>query len=77
MDATAQATVYLIHAWIHGIHPMLWRRFLVFSDSILADLHGGSRDHGLFNQRTAWSWFIHDGCRAEALARMIRPFPAS
>ena len=39
MDATAQATVYLIHAWIRGIHPMLWRRFLVRSDSTLADLH--------------------------------------
>lgn len=39
MDATAQATVYLIHAWIRGIYPMLWRRFLVRSDSTLADLH--------------------------------------
>jgi hypothetical protein len=29
----------LVHAWIRGIHPMLWRRFLVRSDSTLADLH--------------------------------------
>ncbi len=39
MDAPAPATVYLIHAWIRGIHPMLWRRFLVRSDRTLADLH--------------------------------------
>jgi hypothetical protein len=38
MDATAQATVYLIYAWIRGIHPMLWRRFLVRFDRTLADL---------------------------------------
>ena len=25
--------------WIRGIHPRLWRRFLVRSDSTLADLH--------------------------------------
>ncbi len=39
MDTTAPATVYLIHAGIRGIHPMLWQRFLVRSDSTLADLH--------------------------------------
>ncbi len=39
MDATALATVYLIHAWIRGIFPMPWRRFLVRSDNTLADLH--------------------------------------
>ena len=38
MDATAQATVYLIHAWIRGIHLMLWRWFLVRSDRTMADL---------------------------------------
>lgn len=37
MDATAPATVSLIHAWIRGIYPMLWRRFLVRSDNTLAD----------------------------------------
>ena len=39
MDATAPATVYWIYAWIRGIHPMLWRRFLVRSDRVLADVH--------------------------------------
>ena len=39
MDATAQATAYLIYVWIRGIHPMLWRRFLVRAESTLADLH--------------------------------------
>lgn len=39
MDATASATAYLFHAWIRGIHPMLWRRFLVADDSTLANLH--------------------------------------
>ena len=39
MDATAQVTTYLIYVWIRGIHPMLWRRFLVRAESTLADLH--------------------------------------
>ncbi|MGH9825826.1 MAG: plasmid pRiA4b ORF-3 family protein [Blastocatellia bacterium] len=30
---------YLIYVWIKDIHPLLWRRFLVRSDSTLADLH--------------------------------------
>lgn len=25
---------------------------------------GGSRDHGMFDQRTEWPWFIHDCCLA-------------
>lgn len=38
MDATAQATTYLIYVWIRGIHPMLWRRFMVRAESALADI---------------------------------------
>ena len=29
MDATAQATAYLIGVWIRDVHPTLWPRFLV------------------------------------------------
>src|ERR1700732_4317611 len=35
----SQPEAYCVHVWIRGIHPMLWRRFLVRSDSTLADLH--------------------------------------
>ena len=31
--------VYLLHAWIRHISPMIWRRLLVRSDSTIADLH--------------------------------------
>src|SRR5262249_48054020 len=31
--------VYLIHAWIRQISPMIWRRILLRSDSTLAGLH--------------------------------------
>jgi hypothetical protein len=30
---------YLIYVWIKDVHPLLWRRFLVRSDSTLAELH--------------------------------------
>jgi hypothetical protein len=39
MEHDPQPEAYLLHAWIRDIHPMLWRRFLVRSDSTLADLH--------------------------------------
>ena len=39
MEHDSQPEAYYIHVWIRGIHPMLWRRFLVRSDSTLADLH--------------------------------------
>jgi hypothetical protein len=39
MEHDPQPEAYCVHAWIRGIHPMLWRRFLVRSDSTLADLH--------------------------------------
>jgi hypothetical protein len=39
MEHDSQPKVYCVHVWIQGIHPMLWRRFLVRSDSTLADLH--------------------------------------
>jgi hypothetical protein len=39
MEHDSQPKVYCVHVWIRGIHPMLWRRFLVRSDSTLADLH--------------------------------------
>jgi hypothetical protein len=39
MEHDPQPEAYCVHAWIWGIHPMLWRRFLVRSDSTLADLH--------------------------------------
>ena len=38
MEHDPQPEVYLLHAWIRDIHPMLWRRFLVRSDCTLADL---------------------------------------
>ena len=31
--------IYLLHLWIRQISPMIWRRFLVRSDSTLAALH--------------------------------------
>ena len=33
MEHDSQPEAYYIHVWIRGIHPMLWRRFLVRSDS--------------------------------------------
>ena len=39
MEHDSQLEVYFVHVWIREIHPMLWRRFLVRSDSTLADLH--------------------------------------
>ena len=39
MEHDSQPEAYYVHVWIRGIHPMLWRRFLVRSDSTLADLH--------------------------------------
>jgi Plasmid pRiA4b ORF-3-like protein len=39
MEHDSQPKVYCVYVWIRGIHPMLWRRFLVRSDSTLADLH--------------------------------------
>ena len=39
MEHDSQLKVYRVHVWIREIHPMLWRRFLVRSDSTLADLH--------------------------------------
>jgi len=32
MEHDSQPEAYHIHVWIRGIHPMLWRRFLVRSD---------------------------------------------
>jgi Plasmid pRiA4b ORF-3-like protein len=39
MEHDSQPEAYCVHVWIREIHPMLWRRFLVRSDSTLADLH--------------------------------------
>ena len=39
MEHDSQPEAYCVHVWIRGIHPMLWRRFLVRSDGTLADLH--------------------------------------
>ena len=39
MERDSQPEAYCVHAWIRGVHPMLWRRFLIRSDSTLADLH--------------------------------------
>src|SRR5208282_1389875 len=39
MEHDSQPEAYYVHVWIRGIHPMLWRRFLIRSDSTLADLH--------------------------------------
>src|SRR5271166_6644771 len=36
MEHDSQPEAYCVHVWIRGIHPMLWRRFLVRSDSTLA-----------------------------------------
>src|SRR5690349_7126285 len=41
MDQPSQPEAYLVHVWIRDIHPMFWRRFLVRSDSTLAELHFG------------------------------------
>ena len=37
MEHDSQLEVYFVRVWIREIHPMLWRRFLVRSDSTLAD----------------------------------------
>jgi Plasmid pRiA4b ORF-3-like protein len=39
MEHDSQPEAYCVHVWIREIHPMLWRRLLVRSDSTLADLH--------------------------------------
>jgi hypothetical protein len=33
MEHDSQPEAYCFHVWIRGIHPMLWRRFVVRSDS--------------------------------------------
>ncbi len=33
MEHDPQPEAYLVHVWIPDIHPMLWQRFLVRSDS--------------------------------------------
>jgi hypothetical protein len=43
MKHDSQPEAYYVHVWIHGIHPMLWRRFLVRSDSTLR--RGGSENY--------------------------------
>jgi hypothetical protein len=39
MDQAPHPEVYQLHVWILQISPMIWRRFLVLSDSTLTDLH--------------------------------------
>jgi hypothetical protein len=39
MDVVSAPEVYLVYAWIWDVHPLLWRRLLVRTDSTLADLH--------------------------------------
>ena len=39
MDQAPYPEVYQLHVWIRQISPMIWRRFLVRSDSTLTDLH--------------------------------------
>ena len=39
MDQAPSPEVYQLHVWIRQISPMIWRRFLVLTDSTLTDLH--------------------------------------
>lgn len=39
MEHDSEPNIYCVNIWIRAIHPMLWRRFLVRSDSTLADHH--------------------------------------
>jgi Plasmid pRiA4b ORF-3-like protein len=39
MDQNPRPEVYRLHVWIRQISPMIWRRFLIRSDSTLTDLH--------------------------------------
>jgi Plasmid pRiA4b ORF-3-like protein len=39
MDQNPRLEVYQLHVWIRQISPMIWRRFLIRSDSTLTDLH--------------------------------------
>ncbi len=39
MDQDPHPEVYQLHVWIRQISPMIWRRFLIRSDSTLTDLH--------------------------------------
>ncbi len=39
MAADSPVEVYQFHVWLREISPMIWRRFLVRSDSSIADLH--------------------------------------
>ena len=36
---TQTPEIYLFHAFLRGISPMIWRRLLVRSDQSVADLH--------------------------------------
>jgi hypothetical protein len=38
-SATPPLEVYQLHVWQREISPLIWRRLLVRSDSIIADLH--------------------------------------
>jgi Plasmid pRiA4b ORF-3-like protein len=39
MNRNPHPEVYQLHLWIRQISPMIWRRFLIRSDSTLTDLH--------------------------------------
>jgi Plasmid pRiA4b ORF-3-like protein len=39
MDKNPHPDVYQLHVWIRQISPMIWRRFLIRSDSTLTDIH--------------------------------------
>jgi hypothetical protein len=39
MEHDSQPEAYCVHVWIRGIHPMLWRRFVVRSDWTDFHLH--------------------------------------
>lgn len=43
MDAALAPDAYLVYVWIRVVHPLLWHRVLVRTDSTLADLLVGSR----------------------------------
>ena len=37
--SSAAANIYQFRGWLRGISPTIWRRFVVRSDSTIADLH--------------------------------------
>jgi hypothetical protein len=59
--ATPSPEVYQLHVWVREMSPMIWRRLLVRSDSMIGDLH-----YTLQMGRGMWDYPVGDRGGGEA-----------